>query len=104
MIAILYNEVRLSSASLVAISDVFECAFIWWTDPDERTAFVYRDTYGFVGAWHQLARFRFTVGADMRFDGTCVAPQVRQSVFQAYLRHFATKGLEPGQKRKFLKS
>ena len=44
MIAILDNQDKLSSASLVAISDVFESAFIRWKDPDERTEFAYRDT------------------------------------------------------------
>jgi hypothetical protein len=61
---------------------------------------VHRDTYSFVHEWRELAQFRKEVGADACFDGTCVAPDLRQSVFQAYVQHFKRGGLRPAQTRK----
>ena len=101
---ILEDDERMSSVSLTAIANVFECAFIWYTDPRGRTEFVHRDTDSFVREWHQLAKFRESVGADRYFNGTYMPPEQRQTVFQAYLQKFASTGLRPGQDRKRMKS
>ena len=47
---ILEDEATLLDDALKAIAEVFECAFIWYTDPLRRTEFVHRDTLGYVRA------------------------------------------------------
>ena len=101
---ILENEEKLPSDSLNAIADVFECAFIWYKDPHKRTEFAYRDTSGYVHAWHGLALFRDAVGANAYFDGTHLPPTRRQTVFQAYSQEFASAGLRPRQGLSCMKS
>ncbi len=102
--AILENEEKMPDESLKAIAVVFEPAFIWYTDPYERTEFVHRDTHSFVRAWQWLAGFRDAVGADEFFDGMHLSTAQRQTVFQAYLSHFASAGLKPGQDHRRMKS
>ena len=94
---ILEDETTLSDDALKAIAEVFECAFIWYTDPHQRTAFVHRDTLGYVRAWQKLASFRSVVGKTAYFDGTHLSPTLRQTVFHAYLDDFASTPLRPGQ-------
>jgi len=101
---ILEDEDRLSDDTLKAIAEVFECAFIWYTDPQRRTEFVHRDTLGYVRAWQELASFRSVVGKTEYFDGTLLPPAERQTVFQAYLSYFASTGLRPGQAASRMKS
>ena len=94
---ILEDEGSLSDDTLKAIAEVFECAFIWYTDPHRRAEFVHRDTLGDVRAWQKLASSRSVVGATDYYDGTRSPPARRQTVFQAYLDDFASTGLRPGQ-------
>ena len=46
----LEDEAKLADEALEAIAQVFECAFIWYTDPHKRIEFEHRDTNGFVRA------------------------------------------------------
>ena len=78
---ILEDEATLPDDELKAIADVFECAFIWWTDPHQRTEFEHRDTLGYVRAWQELAELRSAVGETPYFDGTQLSPERRQTVF-----------------------
>ena len=70
-----------SDDTLEAIAEVFECAFIWYTNPPRRTEFWHRDTVRYVRAWQELASFRKEVGASDYFDGWLLPPAQRQKVF-----------------------
>ena len=102
--AILENEETLPDESLNGIFEVFECAFIWHSDPHQRTEFGHRNTGGYVRAWQQLASFRGAVGADEYFDGTRLPPARRQTVLQAYPQEFVSTGLRLGQDHRRVKS
>ncbi len=95
---ILEDETKLSDDALRAIAEVFECAFIWYTDKNQRTEFVHCDTLGYVRVWQKLALFRRAVGQTEYFDGTQLSPERRQTVFQAYLEDFNSTELRPEQK------
>ena len=101
---ILEDEDSPSDDTLKAIAEVFECAFIWYTDPLRRTEFVHRDTLGYARAWQKLTSFRSAVGEADYYDGTHLPPARRQTVFQAYLNDFASKGFLPGQDARRMKS
>ena len=101
---ILEDEIKFSDETLKAIADVFECAFIWYTNPQQRTEFIHRDTHAYVARWKELASFRRAVNVTEYYDGTVLLPEQRQTVFQAYLKDFASRGLRPGQEAKRMKS
>ena len=62
---------------LKAIAEVFECAFIWYTDPLRRTEFQHRDTLGYVRARQKSASFRSAVGESDYDDGTHLSTKRR---------------------------
>jgi len=101
---ILDDETKLSDDDLAAIASVFEPAFIWYTDPRQRTEFRSRDTPSYVRAWQKLASHRSAVGKTAYFDGTILTPEQRQTCFQAYLCDFGTTPLRAGQQKKRMKS
>ena len=101
---ILDDETKLSDDDLAAIASVFEPAFIWYTDPRQRTEFVSRDTLSYVRAWQKLASHRSAVGKTAYFDGTILTPAQRQTCFQAYLRDFGSTPLRAGQQKRHMKS
>ena len=101
---VLDDETKLSDDDLAAIASVFEPAFIWYTDPRQRTEFVNRDTLSYVRAWQELASHRSAVGKTAYFDGTILTSAQRQTCFQAYLRDFGSTPLRAGQHKRHMKS